>query len=231
MHQHLPTRKPGQLLDFLRRNWEILLLVAIGLLLLLQLSSSGVVSPESIRYPLARWLLTALDTLRMVVVPLLLPLSVLLGGVMLFVPRRSRLRRSLIDLFAIWYCIRILLDFLLINLLLFVPVPDHALLALQLVCFLPCLLLIWGWVYWRLDMIAISHGGKEMFRFNTAAPSETKVYDYFLASFNSVLSPTLSGFTGQTRFARTLIFLHGIMIWNVMALILTRAIGSISVVK
>lgn len=231
MRQPSQSRKPELLLNFLRRNWEIFLLTAIGLLLLLSLSSAGVISPESSRYPLARWLLKSLGILHMVVVPLMLPLSVLLAGVMLFMPRRSRLRRSLIDLFALWYTLRILLDFLLINLLLFVPVPDHTLLALQLVCFLPCLLLIWGWIYWRLDMHALKHHGKEMFQFNNASPSETRVYDYFLASFNSILSQTLSGFTGQTRFARTLIFLHGIMIWNVMALILTRAIGSISVIK
>jgi hypothetical protein len=141
------------------------------------------------------------------------------------------MRRTLIDYYAIWYSIRILMTFILINLLLFIPVPDHSLLALQVVLFLPCLLMIWGWIYWRLDQAAAQTTGESMFLFSGQTTSSTSVYDYFLASFNSLLSHTLSGFSGRTRTARSLIFVHGIMIWDVMGLILTRAIASVTTAR
>jgi len=40
-----------------------------------------------------------------------------------------------------------------------------------------------------------------------------------------MISTTLGGFTGETRTARTLIFLHGLMMWDVMGLTLSRAIA------
>ena len=54
-------------------------------------------------------------------------------------------------------------------------------------------------------------------------------YDYFIASFTSLLAATLDNFNGKTRFARMLIYLQGIMIWDIMALTLSRAIALASV--
>jgi hypothetical protein len=216
------------ILLFFRRNWEIFILFAIGLLLLLSLNSIGEISPEMSRHALARAMVGALNVIHRDVVPVMLPISVILGCGLLFIPKHSRMRRTLIDYYAIWYSIRILMTFILINLLLFIPVPDHSLLALQVVLFLPCLLMIWGWIYWRLDQAAAQTTGESMFVFSGQTTSSTSVYDYFLASFNSLLSHTLSGFSGRTRTARSLIFVHGIMIWDVMGLILTRAIASVT---
>ena len=52
------------------------------------------------------------------------------------------MHRTLIEYYAIWYLVRILMAFILmvlilINLLLFIPIPDHSLLALQVVLFFP----------------------------------------------------------------------------------------------
>jgi hypothetical protein len=219
------------ILLFFRRNWEIFILFAIGLLLLLSLNSIGEISPEMSRHALARAMVGALNVIHRDVVPVMLPISVILGCGLLFIPKHSRMRRTLIDYYAIWYSIRILMTFILINLLLFIPVPDHSLLALQVVLFLPCLLMIWGWIYWRLDQAAAQTTGESMFVFSGQTTSSTSVYDYFLASFNSLLSHTLSGFSGRTRTARSLIFVHGIMIWDVMGLILTRAIASVTTAR
>jgi hypothetical protein len=219
------------ILRFLRRNWEILILFAIGLLLLLSLNSIGEISPEMSQHALARAIVGTLNVIHRDVVPVMLPVSVILGCGLLFIPKHFRMRRTLIDCYAIWYSIRILMVFILINLLLFIPVTDHSLLALQVVLFLPCLLMIWGWIYWRLDQAAAQTTGESMFLFSGQPSSSTSVYDYFLASFNSLLSHTLSGFSGRTRVARSLIFVHGIMIWDVMGLILTRAIASVTTAR
>ena len=63
-----------------------------------------------------------------------------------------------------------------------------------------------------------------MFLFSALGEALPTVYDYFWASFVSLLSNILAGFAGRIRLARTLIFIHGIMIWHVMGLILSRSI-------
>ena len=118
--------------------------------------------------------------------------------------------------------------FLLINLLIFLRMPDHAQLILQLVIFLPCLLLMWGWVYWRVDIGSQIANGKGIFDFKLAGGISPTIYDYFLVSFTSLISSTLNGFSGKTRAARTLIFVHGVMMWDVMGLMLSRAIALVS---
>jgi hypothetical protein len=64
-----------------------------------------------------------------------------------------------------------------------------------------------------------------MFLFMSLGEALPTVYDYFLASFVSLLSNTLAGFSGRTRLSRTLIFIHGVMMWDVMGLIFSRAIA------
>ena len=140
-------------------------------------------------------------------------------------PAQSRLRRALIDIFALFYLIRVFLLFILLNVLLFARTTDAELLAIQLFMFLPSLLLMWGWIYWRFDLSSMRSKGQPMFLFSALGEALPTVYDYFLASFVSLLSNTLSGFAGRTRLARTLIFAHGIMMWDVMGLILSRAIA------
>ena len=66
------------------------------------------------------------------------------------------------------------------------------------------------------------------FNFKLPDGATPAIYDYFLVSFTSLISSTLNGFSGNTRTARTLIFAHGVMMWDIMGLILTRAIALVS---
>jgi hypothetical protein len=102
---------------------------------------------------------------------------------------------------------------------------DAELLAIQLFLFLPSFLLMWGLIYWRLDFYSLKSRGQPMFLFLYLGVSLPIAYDCFLASFVSLWSKTLAGFAGRTRLSRTLIFIHGIMMWDVMGLILSRAIA------
>ena len=79
-----------------------------------------------------------------------------------------------------------------------------------------------------MDVRSCINTGKPMFAFDLADGMSPTVYDYFLVSFTSLISHTLSGFSGKTRTARTLIFIHGVMMWDVMGLMLSRAIALIS---
>jgi hypothetical protein len=120
----------------------------------------------------------------------------------------------------------LLMLFGILNLMIFLPPSDRVLLFSQLLLFLPCLLLVWGWIYWRVDTRSVLLGRGRIFASSTSQDDDIPPpYDYLLASFTSLLTTTLDNFNGKTRFARTLIFLHGVMMWDIMALTLSRAIA------
>ena len=214
--------------QLLRRNWEVLLFGFIGFLLLASLQSTDVTPEKDSPYPLIRNSVACLAFFHTKIVPITFSIS--MAGALAFVllPLRNAQRRFLVDAIAIYFTIRLLTLFTFINLLIFLKTSDHALVVAQLLLFLPCLLLIWGWIYWRIDTRSLLNTGKRIFSFKLAEGATPTIYDYFLVSFTSLLSNTLSGFSGETRTARTLIFIHGIMMWDIMGLTLSRAIAMIS---
>jgi len=212
----------------LRRDWEVFLFLAIGSLLLVSLQLIGDMPDAKGQYPLVHDLVEALDLWRSKVIPVLHPLFLFAAACHLLLPLSTRLRRFLVDIFAIWFALRIADMFLLINLLVFLRMPDHGQLILQLLIFLACLLLMWGWIYWRVDIGSRIATGKGIFDFKLPDGASPTIYDYFLVSFTSLISSTLNGFSGKTRTARTLIFVHGVMMWDAMGLMLSRAIALVS---
>ena len=110
-----------------------------------------------------------------------------------------------------------------LNILVFDTISSRLLLMSQLIFFLPTLLLIWGWVYWRLDHLARSRGSQLFYLDHET--EQPRVIDYFVASFSSVFSPSINGIKGASARARLLILLHGFMIYDVMGLTLSRAVA------
>ena len=163
--------------------------------------------------------------LRQYIAPVMLAIVVGAAFVCLFLPLTPLRRRFLIDTVFILVIIRLLLLFGILNIMIFLPPSDRVLLFAQLLLFLPCLLLVWGWIYWRVDTHSVSLGRGRIFTSSTSEDDIPPPYDYFIASFTSLLSTTLDNFNGKTRFARTLILLHGFMMWDIMALTLSRAIA------
>jgi hypothetical protein len=210
---------------FVKRNWEIFVLLAVGLLLVESLAVVKSVPVSGYRDGLVGEILPLFDAYFHVVTPVLVPITIVLACVCCSMPVQSRMRRKLIDTFALFYFIRVFLLFILLNILLFARTTDAELLLAQLFLFLPSLLLMWGWIYWRFDLYSLRSREQPMFLFLYLGESLPIAYDYFLASFVSLLSNTLAGFAGRTRLSRTLIFIHGIMMWDVMGLMLTRAIA------
>jgi hypothetical protein len=150
---------------FVRRNWEVFLFLAVGLLLLESLAVVKAVPVSSFRHSLVGVLLSLFDGYFHVVTPVLIPVSIVLACVCCSMPAQSRLRRALIDTFALFYVIRVFLVFFLLNILLFARTTDAELLVVQLFLFLPSLLLMWGWIYWRFDFYFMSSRGQPMFLF------------------------------------------------------------------
>ncbi len=152
---------------FVRRNWEVFLFLAVGLLLLESLAVVKAVPVSSFRHSFVGELLSLFDTYFHVVTPVLLPISIALACVCCSMPAQSPLRRALIDGYAFFYLIRVFLLFILLNILLFARTTDAELLVLQLFLFLPSLLLTWGWIFWRFDFYSLRSRGQPMFLFSS----------------------------------------------------------------
>ena len=210
---------------FLNRNWEILLLC---LVLALQLFSGDLfllASRKATPYSLLNYSIAFLAYLRQYIVPVILPILVGAAFACFILPLSERRRRLLVDAMVVLVILRLLMLFGILNLMIFLPPSDRVLLFSQLLLFLPCLLLVWGWIYWRFDAHSVSLGRGRIFTSSTSENDIPPPYDYFIASFTSLLTTTLDNFNGKTRFARTLIFVHGVMMWDIMALTLSRAIA------
>jgi hypothetical protein len=110
-----------------------------------------------------------------------------------------------------------------LNILVFDSVSSRFLLITQLLFFLPYSLLVWGWIYWRLDA-SVRGGQRCLFRLDCEAEVPRPI-DYFVASFSSVFSPSINAIKGKSARSRVLILGHGFLIYNVMGLTLSRAVA------
>ena len=136
---------------------------------------------------------------------------------------QSRLARRIYDFYGVYYIIRMLIQFTGLNILVFDDTSSRFLLITQLIFFLPYSLLIWGWIYWRLDQLGRAHG-RALFRLDHES-EHPRVIDYFVASFSSVFSASISNIKGCLARSRVLILLHGVMIYDLMGLTLSRAVA------
>lgn len=206
----------------LSRNWEAIFFLFVYGLLLLQdlffftdvkaLAAGAIASYATIEYFLAFRLMD-------VVAPLfLLPLAwILLAG------QRRRWHRTYYDILGGYVVIRMVAKLIGLNILLFDAVTSHFILITQLLFFLPYSLLVWGWIYWRLDVVSGSWS-RPLFHLDHEGDLPRPV-DYLVASFSSALSPSFSGIKGNYARARVIVLLHGFMIYDVMGLTLTRAVA------
>lgn len=127
------------------------------------------------------------------------------------------------DLLGGLLCVRCTLQFLLLNLLLLAPLRNGELLLIQLVLFLPVITVAFGWLYWRLDTGARQVGRCHL-RFEEE-PDRPVVFEYFLMAVRSLLQFEPAGATATSRLMQCLFVLHGIVMLDLMALTLSRAIG------
>jgi hypothetical protein len=120
-------------------------------------------------------------------------------------------------------CVRCLLQFLLLNLLLLAPLKAGGLLLIHLVLFLPVIIIAFGWLYWRLDTGAHSHGRRHL-RFSEDFGNDGAL-DYFYASWMALLQFEPSQATPITPLMKVLFVMQGVAMMDLEALTLSRAIG------
>lgn len=154
--------------------------------------------------------------------PLGIGLSALLVLVILKGPSSSTGRRSC-DFLGVYFATRMLIQLVGLNILVFDTVSSHFILITQLLFFLPYSLMLWGWIYWRLDKMGQTHG-HNFFRVDHDSEHPRPI-DYFVASFSTVFSASISNIKGTSARSRIIILIHGFMIYDIMGLTLSRAVA------
>ena len=136
---------------------------------------------------------------------------------------RSKPVQWAIDIFGGLLCLRCVVQFLMLNLLLLSRLKAGGLLLLELLLFIPVITIAFGWIYWRLDSAARARGGTHI-RFSEEAGT-LDPFDYFHISSMTLLQFEPSGATATSRLMKTLFVVHGAMMLDLVALTLSRAIG------
>jgi hypothetical protein len=131
--------------------------------------------------------------------------------------------RLFLDFLGAYVFLRLVIQLIGLNILVFDSVTPRFLLISQLLFFLPYLLLVWGWVYWRLDTVA-RECNRPLFLLDCERFAPPRPVDYFIASFSSVFSVSINAIKGNSARARILLLSHGFMIYDIMGLTLSRAI-------
>ena len=134
--------------------------------------------------------------------------------------------RPYLDFLGVFVIFRLVIQLMGLNILVFDTVTSRFLLISQVLFFLPYSLLIWGWVYWRLDTSARLRN-RPLFHLDCEGIAPPRPIDYFVASFSSVFSATINAIKGNSARARILILFHGFMIYDVMGITLSRAVALI----
>lgn len=206
------------------RHWEELFFLAAFFLLLLQVTFfySDISALAGLHGAISYF--AAFDTfivtrLAYFSAPLFLPpfLFLLLSG------KGNPWKRRYFDLLGVYVACRLIIQFVGLNILVFDSTTPRFILITQLLFFLPYSLLVWGWIYWRLDLSAQDRP-RRFFRLDFYGEAPRPI-DYFVASFSSVFSASISGIKGNYARSRILILLHGFMIYDVMGLTLSRAVS------
>lgn len=138
---------------------------------------------------------------------------------------RPEWSRRYLDFVGLYIVARMFIQLIGLNLLVFDSVTPRFALITQLLFFLPYSLLVWGWIYWRLDRFA-SASDRRLFRLDCERDIPRPI-DYLVASFSSVFSASISGIKGRSARARILILVHGFFVYDVMGLTLSRAVALI----
>ena len=115
-----------------------------------------------------------------------------------------------------------------LNLLIINPLSDNMLLLRQFLCFMPALILGWGWLYWRLDQGA-RRRGRQLLLFPEDSPNDLReplsTFDYYYHSAMVAFIFELSEVEPLTKPMKILFLINAGMMLDLVGLVLTQAIG------
>ena len=129
--------------------------------------------------------------------------------------------RLLSDIYAIILSFAWLLELASMNLLLVSPLKDPVLLLVELVLFVPIVLIGFSWWYWRLNHSSRLGKGKAAITFD----KKPTPFSYFAKIASVVVSDTTEHGVCETDVARALRIMNGFVVLDIFGLTLSRAVG------
>ena len=197
--------------------------LALSLLALLQIAISGLFLQDAkdLGTQSGNPLITGVDAFMQALVrPLGVLFIVSFPLFWLALLRGKLVPRWLFDAVGIWYCLRLLMEFALLNALLFTPAVSPRLLVGQIVVFIPCFVLTWGWIMWRVDFV--NRASPQQIG---ALPGEVEPissFDYYHTSVLAIVNKGSSKFEGITRTGRFYVLIHSLMLLDLLGLAIAR---------
>jgi hypothetical protein len=137
--------------------------------------------------------------------------------------RRARLARWAFDGLGLWFALRLALEFLTINLLIFQPMlVSPGVLLGQIVLYLPYFVVMWGWIFYRLDWVGRDAPG-QVLQLNDIDPGRgISRFDYFHSTINTLLNKGKPTVIGINRSGRIAVLVFNGMILALYAVAFTR---------
>ena len=129
--------------------------------------------------------------------------------------------RFLTDVYATVLSFAWLLELVSMNLLLVSPLKDPVLLLVELVLFVPIILIGFSWWYWRLNHQSRLGKGKAAITFD----KKPTPFSYFAKTASIVVSDTTEHGVCETDSARALRIMNGFVVLDIFGLTLSRAVG------
>ena len=125
------------------------------------------------------------------------------------------------DVYATVLSFAWLLELVSMNLLLVSPLKDPVLLLVELVLFVPIILIGFSWWYWRLNHQSRLGEGKAAITFDR----KPTPFSYFAKTASIVVSDTTEHGVCETDIARALRIMNGFVVLDIFGLTLSRAVG------
>ena len=125
------------------------------------------------------------------------------------------------DIYGIILSFAWFLELVSMNLLLVSPLKDPVLLLVELVLFVPIVLIGFSWWYWRINHLSRIGKGNEAIIFD----KKTTPFSYFAKTASVVFSDTTELGICETDVALTISILNGFIVLDIFGLTLSRAVG------
>lgn len=223
MSASLPGPAPERRQGRRQQRSELLTLVALYLLQvgnaeMLRRATAGGHGGDSLMIQAAFLLANRIHPVAMVVVGSWLAL---LGLALL---RGCRLPRWAFDAPGLWFCLRLALEFLTINGLIFTKTGQvsSAVLLGQIVLYLPYFVLAWGWIFQRVDLVAGDAPGRMVLLADADPSRGISAFDYHHSSVTTLLNRSKPTISGVSRRGRVLVLIHQLMLTALYAVAFAR---------
>ncbi len=127
------------------------------------------------------------------------------------------------DILAIFLSVCWLIELISINLLLIAPIKDPVLLMLELLLFLPIIVVSFTWWYWRINLFASFKAGSNTLPIAFKVPDSFNNYLYLSIDTFFKFQPSYVSF--NTNLAKLLHLFHAFVKLDVIGLALGRAVS------